>query len=108
MNLKLSFADKVDEIDCKTTTMGVNFKGTSSSFTKTKAGHTCQAWNSQKPHTHSMTNDDFPEGSIDIAKNYCRNPKGYRLSPWCFIVNGTENGKNWEECNIPTCTAATG
>lgn len=46
-------------------------------------------------------NEDFPEGNIQDAKNYCRNPGKEYIGPWCYIrVNGEII---WEECHIPYC-----
>ena len=69
------------------------------SFSTTFSGKTCQAWSSQSPHTHSLTDDDFAEGSVALAKTYCRDP-GNESFLWCYT---TDPGIPWEPCDIPRC-----
>ena len=49
--------------------MGKEYVGTVS---KTVNGHTCQRWDSQSPHKHSMAASRFPENSLTAAANFCR------------------------------------
>ncbi|KAL3862429.1 hypothetical protein ACJMK2_008395, partial [Sinanodonta woodiana] len=54
--------------------------------TCTFSGKTCQRWDSQTPHSHSFTAVNFPDGSLALANNYCRDPDGTG-SPWCFTTD---------------------
>jgi hypothetical protein len=40
----------------------------------TWSGKTCQRWDSQTPHSHSRTPENYPNGGL--KENYCRNPDG--------------------------------
>ncbi|KAL3890065.1 hypothetical protein ACJMK2_002362 [Sinanodonta woodiana] len=63
----------------------------------TKSGHVCQKWNARAPHEHSYNN--FPDGSVDKAGNYCRDPSNSG-APWCL----TEDPKTRDEdCSVPRC-----
>ncbi|KAK6180051.1 hypothetical protein SNE40_012270 [Patella caerulea] len=83
-----------DDPDC--------YNGTGSSYngktSRTKSGHTCQSWTSNKPHQHFYS-ARYPELAKD-GNNYCRNPGNEESEPWCFTTN-----KNVvkEMCNIPKC-----
>ena len=35
-----------------------------------------------------------------LKKNYCRNPEGYGLQPWCYV---SIKDRNWEYCKIKAC-----
>ena len=51
------------------------------------AGHSCQRWDSQFPHTHANNLQSmFPDASVADASNYCRNPDGADW-PWCYTVD---------------------
>ena len=64
-------------------------------------GYTCQAWASQSPHSHGYTRDDlFPDGSVEAASNYCRNPDNDDVGLWCYT---TDPDKRWEKCDVPAC-----
>lgn len=65
------------------------------------SGTTCQAWNQQTPHAHTYISADFPDVSIDDAKNYCRDPAGSVGEPWCYTTNSSVL---WEICEIPECS----
>lgn len=86
--------------DCKKDLVGKDYPGT---LAKTKTGKDCQAWNTNTPHN---TNDaakvgaNYPEGNVDNAKNYCRNPDGDNGGPWCFTTNALVK---WEYCDIQLC-----
>lgn len=66
----------------------------------TAMGLTCQRWDSQKPHSHTLTADDFPDKSLTLAANYCRNPGGQGTAPWCYTTNPEVE---MEYCKIPRC-----
>ena len=40
----------------------------------TANGRTCQRWDSQSPHSHSRTPENYPNSGLE--ENYCRNPDG--------------------------------
>ena len=65
----------------------------------TISGRTCQAWSNQKPHSHSYVDSHFQEGSMTLAKNYCRDPDGTGYV-WCYT---TDPDKRWEACNVDLC-----
>merc|ERR1712179_67566 len=74
-------------IDCTVTKKGEGYLGTVS---KTKEGHTCQAWSSQSPNNHWK--------KTGWTHNYCRNPDdSWRL--WCYTVDGPR----WEYCDVRLC-----
>uniref|UniRef100_A0A4W5NUZ4 Macrophage stimulating 1 n=1 Tax=Hucho hucho TaxID=62062 RepID=A0A4W5NUZ4_9TELE len=62
----------------------------------TKSGHTCQQWWSKFPHDHRWT----PTATNGLELNYCRNPDGDRIGPWCYT---TDPEWRFETCNIPHC-----
>jgi len=74
-------------IDCTVTKKGEGYLGTVS---KTKEGHTCQAWSSQSPNKHGQ--------KTGWTHNYCRNPDG-SSSLWCYTVDGPR----WEFCDVRLC-----
>jgi hypothetical protein len=63
----------------------------------TASGKTCQAWNSQTPHQHTRTPDDYPNDGLD--SNFCRNPDG-EARAWCYTM---DPNTRWELCDIPVC-----
>ncbi|KAI8486236.1 hypothetical protein Bbelb_359520 [Branchiostoma belcheri] len=73
---------------------GASYRGTVS---VTNTGKTCQRWDSQTPHEHSMTPGAYP--SAGLERNYCRNPDG-ELGVWCFT---TDPNSRWELCDVPSC-----
>ncbi|XP_044279417.1 hepatocyte growth factor isoform X2 [Varanus komodoensis] len=48
------------------------------------SGTECQRWDSQTPHQHNITPENFK--CKDLRENYCRNPDGAE-APWCFTTN---------------------
>lgn len=75
---------------------GVSYRG---DVSVTVSGKTCQAWVIQAPHPHSITPLDRPELE---GNNFCRNPDGRGLSPWCYT---TDADTRWEYCDIPLCNS---
>uniref|UniRef100_A0A4W3GEY2 Macrophage stimulating 1 n=1 Tax=Callorhinchus milii TaxID=7868 RepID=A0A4W3GEY2_CALMI len=57
---------------------GIGYRGT---VNKTTSGTPCQPWNSQVPHQHQLTPENYPCKGLE--ENYCRNPDGSE-APWCF------------------------
>lgn len=47
-----------------------------------------------------ITNADFPERSMQLAKNYCRNPTQDSRGPWCYTLEPTVID---DECNVSLC-----
>merc|ERR1712003_570762 len=74
----------------KLTGDGADYRGCQS---VTRSGKTCQAWNSQEPHSHSRTPENYPDSGL--VGNYCRNPDGVS-SIWCYT---TDSGSRWEYCD---------
>jgi len=84
--------------DCNPTTDGREYTGHTS---VTVSGKQCQAWVSQCPHQHSNNQDNmFPDGTINEASNYCRNPDNRDGGLWCYT---TDPATPWEKCNVPAC-----
>ncbi|KAL3890064.1 hypothetical protein ACJMK2_002361 [Sinanodonta woodiana] len=63
----------------------------------TKSGLVCQHWSSNDPHEHAHYK--FPDGSVDDARNYCRDPVGSGM-PWCLTVDPNTRA---EDCRVPRC-----
>ncbi|KAG9327988.1 hypothetical protein JZ751_017008, partial [Albula glossodonta] len=63
---------------------------------QTQSGHTCQQWWSKFPHDHRWT----PSAENGLELNYCRNPDGDGIGPWCYT---TDPERRFETCNIPRC-----
>ncbi|KAL4237283.1 hypothetical protein ACF0H5_002002 [Mactra antiquata] len=66
----------------------------------TRNGKECQRWDTQTPHSHNLTDENFPEASLSDAENYCRDPtaSGYT---WCYT---TDPETSWETCDVFSCT----
>ena len=77
------------------TSKGVDYAG---NVNVTLSGLPCQSWDLQEPHPHPFT-AVFRRFLED--HNYCRNPEGRGLLPWCYTMNST---KRSEYCDIPTCS----
>ncbi|XP_052786352.1 uncharacterized protein LOC128221780 isoform X2 [Mya arenaria] len=66
----------------------------------TASGRTCQSWSANEPHTHKYHGDDqFPDGSVNRAVNYCRAPDEDDTL-WCYT---TDENKRWDFCNVTRC-----
>ncbi|XP_038597136.1 hepatocyte growth factor isoform X2 [Tachyglossus aculeatus] len=63
----------------------------------------CQRWDSQHPHQHNITPENFK--CKDLRENYCRNPDGAEL-PWCFTVDPTIRIGYCSQ--IPKCDVSSG
>ncbi|XP_023647256.1 hepatocyte growth factor-like isoform X1 [Paramormyrops kingsleyae] len=68
----------------------------------TPSGVKCQRWDSQFPHNHSYSPQNYK--CKDLRENFCRNPDGNDL-PWCFT---TDPKVRKAFCtNIPRCGTET-
>ncbi|XP_029663491.1 uncharacterized protein LOC115235691 [Formica exsecta] len=69
----------------------------------TAGGYRCQSWSAQQP-IHEISTDitdaNFPEKSMKLVKNYCRNPTRDPRGPWCYTLEPTVID---DECDIPLC-----
>uniref|UniRef100_A0AAY5F5L0 Macrophage stimulating 1 n=1 Tax=Electrophorus electricus TaxID=8005 RepID=A0AAY5F5L0_ELEEL len=72
---------------------GEDYRG---EVSKTQTGRTCQQWWSKFPHDHRWT----PSPTNGLELNFCRNPDGDRIGPWCYT---TDPERRYESCNIPQC-----
>lgn len=84
---------------CKNTPLGKNYAGILST---TISGRSCMSWTGNSPHVpkSSLADNQFPDGSIAAANNYCRNPDDEPNGPWCYT---TDPDKRWEYCDVPYC-----
>ncbi|ESO82914.1 hypothetical protein LOTGIDRAFT_77521, partial [Lottia gigantea] len=74
--------------ECLRSASGTEYRGFQS---HTISGKSCVSWISHK----GILLDEPGE-----KQNYCRNPGGVGVIPWCFI---SENTDIWEYCPIPSC-----
>ncbi len=53
-----------------------------------------------------LKDEDFPEGSVKLARNYCRNPAliaGAGGGPWCMTESILCGVPEYTPCNITVC-----
>ena len=62
----------------------------------TATGKPCQSWDAQQPHEHSIVAESLPEGSLEDAGNFCRDPGRLETWPWCYTMTSTR----WEFCSV--------
>ncbi|XP_007980545.3 hepatocyte growth factor isoform X2 [Chlorocebus sabaeus] len=79
---------------------GEGYRGTANTIWN---GIPCQRWDSQYPHKHDMTPENFK--CKDLRENYCRNPDGSE-SPWCFTTD--PNIRVGYCSQIPNCDMSNG
>ena len=86
---------------CRESTSGRDYTGT---VNTTSSGKQCQYWSSNTTHDPDpsfVTDDNFPDGSVSAAENYCRNPDPDHLEGvWCYTM---DPGVEREPCDIPLC-----
>ena len=70
------------------------YRGTESA---TVNGVKCQAWDSQSPHEHTRTAENYPDSGLEA--NFCRDPDD-EPGVWCYT---TDSEVRWDYCHIPTC-----
>ena len=87
--------------ECRETAAGHEYLG---SVDVTTSGIECQQWSSDTPQVPNAayTDDKFPDGSRELAENYCRNPDDGTDYLWCYT---TDPGTRWEECDVPMCSS---
>jgi len=81
--------------------MGLEYMGTQTATAVN--GYMCQAWASDTPHKPyppAKVDSNFPDGSREAARNYCRNPDSDPAGPWCYT---TDPMVRWDYCDIPFC-----
>lgn len=87
---------------CRVSTGGTEYMG---DINKTSTGANCLNWAQlRQEEAFTFTDQSFPEGSIEGAANYCRNPDGGDpKGPWCFSqeLNSVTHEKTY--CHIPYC-----
>ena len=69
-----------------------------------KMGTPCQRWDQQIPHSHSWVAGDFPDTSLSLAKDHCRNPGDSQPGPWCYLT--TVGPPEWRMCRGERCHGA--
>lgn len=83
----------IDLRNCKLTYAGVNFVG---NLSETQTGSRCRRWET----ITGFTDDDFPDLSVQKARNFCRNPNADPNGPWCHIHSAKHKK---DTCNILLC-----
>ncbi|KAK3604326.1 hypothetical protein CHS0354_021124 [Potamilus streckersoni] len=63
----------------------------------TESGLECMEWSSTTPHDHHQTN--FPDDSIEKARNYCRDPDRSG-KPWCYTI---DPNVRYQTCSVQRC-----
>lgn len=79
----------LDYKECVHSPIGYDYRG---KVSRTIDGFTCQRWDSQEPHTHSVT-------GLNADENYCRNIDREK-APWCYTTN---NNTKFDYCFVPKC-----
>ncbi|XP_071135417.1 uncharacterized protein [Mytilus edulis] len=82
--------------ECKTTSKGLEYRGTTSI---TRSNLACQRWDVETPHRPT----NFEELS-KMKHNYCRNPD-HEPGPWCYTMDPLYR---WDFCDIPFCECEPG
>jgi integrin beta 3 len=98
--VRWEYCDVKPCVGCKKSKLGTEYAG---SISQTISGLTCQSWSSQAPHKHPVFTD-LPDGSQELAKNYCRNHYKNPAGPWCYT---TDPSKRWEYCDVKFCECKT-
>jgi len=80
-------------VECRETEGGREYMG---KVSKTVTGKQCRKW------SLSYTDDGpFPDGSLEEAENYCRNPSSsWTRGVWCYT---TDPNEEWAACDVPLC-----
>ena len=74
---------------------GRDYRGVAS---RTNSKQECLSWNRQL----SIKSSDHPE--LIGGHNFCRNPGGAEIQPWCFVegLDGSQRPRR-EFCSLPKC-----
>ena len=81
------FSGTDDAEGCDETLYGANGVGYKGCQDHARNGMRCQAWSSQTPHGHWLTDADFDGETMDAASNFCRNPD-HDDTIWCYVDDG--------------------
>eukprot|EP00105_Crassostrea_gigas_P045157 XP_019929305.1 PREDICTED: plasminogen-like [Crassostrea gigas] len=73
------------QLECKITQLGKEYVGLKN---VTISGLTCQAWSSQYPHKHTLSDNKV----LRKSRNYCRNPDGEPGGHGVILQTGTHGG----------------
>uniref|UniRef100_A0A0N7ZBW8 Tyrosine-protein kinase receptor n=2 Tax=Scylla olivacea TaxID=85551 RepID=A0A0N7ZBW8_SCYOL len=73
---------------------GESYRGTES---RTLSDRICEPWSENQLY---MRTADYPE--LIGGHNFCRNPGGSEVQPWCFVT--TEHSVTKEACVVPVCS----
>ena len=77
---------------CQTLSLKVPGSDYNGTISVTVSGRTCQNWNSQTPHHHTITAPKKQYGNT----NYCRNPNEGTNGVWCYTIDPSVR---WEFCS---------
>ena len=89
------FSGADDAEGCDETLYGANGVGYKGCQDHARNGMRCQAWSSQTPHGHWLTDADFDGETMDAASNFCRNPD-HDDTIWCYV---DDENTRWEFCD---------
>ncbi|CAG0880043.1 unnamed protein product [Cyprideis torosa] len=92
-----------DRRECRMDWTGKEYIGT---LSMTSTGKQCQRWYRNLPHQPfgaATRDENFPDGSVSGALNYCRNPDGDPKGPWCYTTDGETK---IDYCEVPFCPEA--
>ena len=75
----------------------------------TREGSPCRTWSSHVgvyietniTLADPIIDENFPEGDVGLARNYCRNPDNDSRGLWCFT--GDRDPLAYQFCDIPLC-----
>ena len=70
-------------------------------MTTTGLGYTCRPWSEGSPYPPATVDANYPDGSIEAASNYCRNPGSDPNGLWCHTTNPMIN---YDYCTVPLCS----
>ena len=84
--------------ECRDSEQGIDYIG---NLATTRSGKTCQRWDSNFPHSpnSAIKGENFPEKSLAMAGNKCRDPENENYL-WCYT---TDPGTRWDKCDVPMC-----
>ncbi|XP_074641425.1 sushi, von Willebrand factor type A, EGF and pentraxin domain-containing protein 1-like [Tubulanus polymorphus] len=101
VNLPTCYAKADAERVCIISPLGAEYIGTTE---VTETGQPCKRW---AQHSPAYNDNQFPDGSVESADNYCRNPSLIHAAPWCH-VDDSSYIRDWNYCDIPYCTRICG